>query len=212
MADQTLELDEIDAREAYILGQPPRIAPLGPDAFSAEALAVTGRLRQIGSGRPPPTDGKDVPEVVSIMLKHAALYDVHVGVGIQLMARGTLTPRDREIAILRIGWLCQAPFEWGEHVKKGKALGFTSDEIERIVLGSTAPEWNGHEAAILRGVEELHATAMITDATWATLAETFDEVQLIEFPILIGQYITVAFSQNTLRMRLGEGNVGLRAR
>jgi alkylhydroperoxidase family enzyme len=52
---------------------------------------------------------------------------------------------------------------------------------------------------------------MISDATWAVLATHFDDKQLIELPIVIGQYHAVAYLQNALRMRLHSGNQGLRA-
>ena len=72
--------------------------------------------------------------------------------------------------------------------------------------------WNAHEAAILRGVEELLSEQTISDATWAVLARTWDEPQLIEFPMMVGQYVATAFVQNALRMRLGPANAGLTLR
>ncbi len=42
----------------------------------------------------------------------------------------SLPARDREILILRIGWLNQARYEWEQHVRIGKAAGLTDDEIE----------------------------------------------------------------------------------
>jgi hypothetical protein len=53
---------------------------------------------------------------------------------------------------------------------------------------------------------------MISDATWRTLAKRLDERQLIELPIVVGQYQTVAYYQNSLRLRLHTGNLGLMAR
>ena len=53
---------------------------------------------------------------------------------------------------------------------------------------------------------------MISDQTWATLAKTYNEPQLLELPILIGQYLGVAYLQNSLRVVLPEGYQGLRAR
>ena len=44
----------------------------------------------------------------------------------------TLPPRERELLILRTGWLCQAEYEWGQHVVFGKAAGLTDAEIARI--------------------------------------------------------------------------------
>jgi 4-carboxymuconolactone decarboxylase len=132
--------------------------------------------------------------------------------GIQLAGRGELSPRERELAILRVGWWCGAPYEWGEHVTVAKRYGITADEIERITQGSAAAGWSEHEWAILRGVEELLGEQMISDATWAVLAKRWNERQLIEFPVLVGQYFAVALQQNSLRVRLDAGNSGLRER
>src|SRR3546814_18612499 len=100
----------------------------------------------------------NLPEIVRTMLRHPDLVARQTDVGSQLLARGALTPRDRELAVLRIGWLCQAPYEFGEHVYVAKSVGISSDEIERITQGSGAPDWNEHERAVLKAVEELHST------------------------------------------------------
>ena len=52
--------------------------------------------------------------------------------GNHILSKSTLSPRDREIAILRIGWLCQAEYEWGQHVLIAKRSDITDEEIERI--------------------------------------------------------------------------------
>jgi 4-carboxymuconolactone decarboxylase len=132
--------------------------------------------------------------------------------GIQLLGKGELSARERELAVLRVGWWCRAPYEWGEHVAIAKRCGVSSDEIERITEGSSAPGWTEHERAILRAVEELLDHQMISDPTWETLARTWTERQLIEFPVLIGQYFATALQQNSLRVRLADDNLGLRQR
>jgi hypothetical protein len=53
---------------------------------------------------------------------------------------------------------------------------------------------------------------MISDDTWNTLSESWSTQQLMEFPVLIGQYQAVAYYQNSLRLRLHKGNEGLKAR
>jgi alkylhydroperoxidase family enzyme len=119
---------------------------------------------------------------------------------------------DRELVILRIAWLCQAHCEWGEHLHIAKSLGIESEAIERITFGSTASGWSEHEHALLCATDELHQAALISDATWATLTKTLDHRQLIELPIVVWQYQTVAYYQNSLRLRLHDGNPGLKAR
>ncbi len=155
---------------------------------------------------------EDVSEWLSTVLRHPALFRAHTALAVTVMA-GLLPARDRELAVLRTGWLCQAPFEWSGHVELAKRMaGMSTEEIEWVTIGSTAPGWSAHDRAVLAAVEEMLGNAMISDETWATLAKTYDESQLLELPILIGQYLGVAFLQNSLRVVLPEGYQGLRAR
>ncbi|TAL04757.1 MAG: carboxymuconolactone decarboxylase family protein [Rhodospirillaceae bacterium] len=199
---------DMQAREAYITGLPPRIKPLQQNELGKDAIDAVNNIRKVISL--PPTD--TVEEYTATMLRHPALYQRHTELAIQLFS-GALSARDRELAVLRIGWLSKAPYEWGEHVKAGKRMaGLTSEEIDRAKQGSTAPGWDEHERAIIRAVEELIADAMISDETWAVLSRRLDEKQLIELPLLVGQYQGVAYLQNALRLRLMPDNPGLSAR
>jgi 4-carboxymuconolactone decarboxylase len=197
------------AREADIIGKPPRIAPLKPEEFSDEVLQITRELK-IAAGLPP--EG-EVPEFIAIALRHPKLYRPNIDFALVLMAGGALSARDRELAILRTGWLCQAPFEWGEHVNMSKRLQcLDSVEIDRVTIGSSAPEWTDEDRAVLRAVEEMFDDAMIGDETWAALAARMDDKALIELPMLVGQYMGVAFLQNSVRSPMMAGNGGLMAR
>jgi alkylhydroperoxidase family enzyme len=109
-----------------------------------------------------------------------------------------LPPRVREIAILRTGWLCGSEYEWGQHAALARKVGISDEEIARVKRGPEAEGWTELEAAVLRAADELHSDACITDETWAVLAAHFDERQLIEVPMLVGQYHIVSFTLNTL--------------
>lgn len=228
-------------REAHILGAGPRLQPIELNEISSGLLAILARMESVnvvlnsnadgdrGGTQPLRTEVladpaaaasspeilaslSQLPEIVRTMLRHAELFTVHTDVGLHLLAHGALSLRDRELAVLRIAWLCQAPYEWGEHVMVGKRFGLTSDDIARVIDGPDAAGLHEHDSAILRAVDELHGDAMISDATWATLARRLDERQLIELPIVVGQYQSVAYYQNSLRLRLHTGNLGLKAR
>lgn len=195
-------------RQQEIIGQPPRIAPLEPGRMGEEARVIAGCIRQ-AAGAPATSE---VPEYVATFIKHPSLYEKHVALGAELLGNATLRIRDRELAVLRTGWLLGAPYEWGEHVAIGKRAGLTGVEIERITQGSQAPGWNPRDRAILGAAEELRNGAMISDATWAELATFLDEKQLIELVYVIGNYTKVAYFQNALRLRLQKNNPGLTAR
>jgi alkylhydroperoxidase family enzyme len=199
---------EFETRQQEIVSKPPRIAPLRPDEIGEEAHAITKRIRAAAGTSP----SNDIPEYVATMLRHPSLYEQHVALGTELLGNGALSARQRELAVLRTGWLCGAPYEWGEHVGIAKRAGLTSADIERVTQGSEAPGWNVEDRAVLRAAEELHSNAMIADQTWSELETFLNDRQLIELPYVIGNYTKVAFLQNALRLRLGRSNPGLSAR
>lgn len=203
----------IAARHEEILTPPQRVAPQPREAVAEQVQAATQKLRGNVLNNAPPLPLELIPEIMFTMVPFAALWDKVIDLTVQIQGpESRLPPRDRKLAILRTGWLCQAPYEFGEHVKQSKRLGFTTEEIERVVTGSSAAEWDDHERAILRAAEELHAGAMVSDATWEQLSRRLDEYQLVELLVLIGQFTATAYFQNTLRIRLEPDNKGLASR
>lgn len=201
---QAPDTAQLKQRDEQILGKPGRLqAP----------KELTEEQRQLAL--PPPGYGRpgELPEHYLIMLKTPELLKAYSAIGTYFLVHGKLAVRDRELMVLRVGWLTRAPYEWGEHVAIGKKrAGLTSEEIARVQTGSSAPGWSDHDRALLKAVEELFADAMISDETWHILAKTMSEEQLIELPILIGQYVGTAYVQNSWRIRLREGNPGMTAK
>jgi 4-carboxymuconolactone decarboxylase len=199
---------DIEVREAQVLGKPQRIEPLKQEDFDDDARALVISVREsLGL-----TEHSVMPEAFATMLKHPGLYRCQMDMGVQLLGKGLLSPRERELAVLRVGWLCRAPYEWCQHVDIAKRYGVTAEEVERATRGSSAPGWSEHEAAIIRGVEELLSDQSMSDATWNVLARAWTERQLLEFLAVVGYYVSIAYSQNALRMRLMPGKKGLRER
>jgi 4-carboxymuconolactone decarboxylase len=210
MPDPLRAAAEIQEREEYIRGRPPRLPPLPPEERTErqqELLNEMGMVVVDGVRKP-----REDKAALEILIRHAELYKAHMEVAKQYLSDCEMDIRDRELAILRIAWLSRAPFEWGSHVKIGKRNGITSEEIEQLIEGSSAPGWSKRDRAIVRAVEELHSDSMISDDTWSDLQEVYNDKKLIEVVILAGQYKTVAYYQNSLRLPLPEGNLGLSAR
>lgn len=198
------------AREEYVLGQPPRLSALTPEERTPQQQAVLDEISTVV------VDGvskkREDIDSLEILIRHAELYTAHLEVAKKFLSDGKMSIRDRELAILRIGWLSQAPFEWGAHVVIAKRNGVTTEEVERVIAGSAAAGWSEHDSALIRAMEELHFDSMIADETWATLAKTYSDKQLIEVIVLAGQYKTVAYLQNSLRLRIPPHKQGLTAR
>lgn len=161
----------------------PRLAPLGDDELPAPVRERFG-------------DGP-VLNIFRTLAHHPELLERWLVFGSYVLARSTLAPRERELVILRIGWLCRSGYEWGQHVKIGLDSGLTQDEIDRIPDGSRADGWSDLDRALLDATDELHEDAFVSDGTWARLAALSDQ-QRMDLVFTVGQYNLVSMALNTL--------------
>jgi alkylhydroperoxidase family enzyme len=139
-----------------------------------------------------------VLNIFRTLANHPGLMKRWLVFGNHVLSKTTLPARERELLILRIGWLCRAGYEWGQHVVIGKAAGLTDEEIARIPKGPTAPGWSAADRALLCATDELHEDAFISDATWAELAGSWSTQQLIDLVFTVGQYNLVSMALNSL--------------
>jgi alkylhydroperoxidase family enzyme len=175
----------------------PRVQPLSDDQLDPEIKEQMGDR---------------VLNIFRTLAHHPKLMKRWLVFGNHVLAKSTLTPRDREIAILRVGWLCQAGYEWGQHVVIGKTAGLSDEEIERITKGPEAEGWSPAETALLRATDELHADSFVGDATWSSLTEHYSTQQLMDLVFTVGQYHLVSMALNTFGVQLDEGLEGLPSR
>ena len=125
--------------------------------------------------------------------------------GYILSPRNALPGRQREIVILRTGYLCRPAYEWTHHVPIGRRDGLTAEELARIKAGASAPGWSAADAALIRASDELHADQCITDATWTALREHFSQRQCMDVVFTAGQYTEVAMMLNSFGVQLEPG-------
>jgi len=180
---------------------PERMRPLPADEQDEQTHELLGAVRIAGA------PGAPTANIFATLVRHPGLFRRWLPFGGKLLA-GKLPARDRELLILRTGWLCRAEYEWGQHKIIARAVEITEAEIERVKAGPDAEGWDPFEAALLRAAGELHHEAVIGDATWETLASRYDERQLIEVPMVVGHYHMVAFALNSLGVQLEPGVTG----
>ena len=107
-----------------------------------------------------------------------------------------LTPHDRELLILRIGWNCQAVYEWAKHVGSvGRARDHGLEPLW-IAQGGDADGWNAKERALIDAANEMYRDSIISDATWSRLGEDFDQHQLISIAATASRYRKVSMTLN----------------
>ena len=146
--------------------------------------------------------------VYTTMANHPDLARDWLVFASHVLRRSTLPERDREIVILRIGWLCQSEYEWAQHVRLGKSIGLTDEDIAMIMEGPGAEGIGEHDKLLLQATDELHADAFIADNTWNGLAKTYNTHQMMDLVFAVGEYNLVSMALNSFGVQLDEGLEG----
>jgi 4-carboxymuconolactone decarboxylase len=178
--------------------RPVRIAPLADHELSPAAAELMAPIAAAGRSW----------NVFRTMAHHPDLMRRWLVFANHVLFKSTLSARDREIAILRVGWNCGAEYEWAQHAEIGRTAGLSDDEVVAVAVGPDAPNWTAAERLVLRATDELHATHTIADATWAALQDHYDDRQLMDLVFAVGQYTLVSMALNTFGVPLDDGLVG----
>jgi AhpD family alkylhydroperoxidase len=179
----------------------PRIPPTEAGDWQGEQLELMQKFEQ----------GVGQVNVMRTMVRHPKLVKRWLPFTNHILYKSTLSPRDRELVILRVAWVTRCEYEWGQHVLIAGAEGLSDDEIARVAEGAEAAGWTAHEAALLRAVDELDADSFIADATWAALRQTYDEQQAMDLMMTVGNYRGLAGLLNSTGVELDPGVPGFPA-
>ena len=186
------------ARSMPVRLETPRIEPLPRDEWTDEVRQL---LDPNGIGVSP-------LNLYMTLARHPTFYGPRAVQSVYIRTGATLSDRARELLILRIGWLCGAEYEWAQHVRAARQVGFTDDEIRRIAVGAEAPGRGPFEAVLIRATDELHRDDTISDATWVVLAERYDTRELIDVVITVAGYRMVSIALNSLGAQLEPNREG----
>jgi alkylhydroperoxidase family enzyme len=116
----------------------------------------------------------------------------------------SLSPRHREILILRTGWLLGSEYVWTEHAPIARKAGLTVDEIRRIAQGPDAKGWDPFEATLLRLADQLFRNSSVNDATWKALAASYDLYHLMDAVMTVTDFTTISLMYNSLGVQPDE--------
>ena len=176
----------------------PRIAALEEDQWSDAARKIMQPFS--GGGR--------VFNIFKTLTNHPDLMRRWMVFANHILGKSTLAIRERELVILRIGYLCQAGYEWGQHVLIARGAGMTDAEIRSARTGPDTAGLSELDRLLLLATDELHADAHVSDATWAGLSSQLSTQQLMDLVFTVGQYNLVSMALNSFGVQLDDGLPG----
>ncbi len=175
----------------------PRIAPVQDADFTNEQRQALASVTQ--TGRPILNIYRTFAHAPKALTRFLE-WGVYV-----LSRRNSLPAREREIVILRVGYLCRSGYEFTQHTGIGKREGLTDTEIAAIKAGAGATNWTPAEASLIRAADELVGDHFVSDKTWADLTRHFDQKQCMDVVFTAGQYTQVSMFLNSFGVQLEPG-------
>lgn len=171
-----------------------RVAPLPADEWDDSVhRALDGLLpedRRATSGN-----------LVGTLVRHPKLARAYLQFSFYLLYSSTLPDRLRELVILRVAFRTGSQYEWFQHVKLGRRVGLTDDQIAAVTRGEAADDF---DRALLVATDELLDEYTLSDDTWATLSQRLDERQRMDLMFTVGSYTALAMAFNTFGVELDD--------
>lgn len=124
------------------------------------------------------------------LLLAPALGTALQAVGAAIRYEGSLSPREREIAILLVAAHWDSAFERDSHEAVGRAVGLTDIELEALRSGDLSPFTDG-EGVVARVAVQL-TRGDLDDDIWNEASITLGATTVFELTTLVGYYATLA--------------------
>ncbi len=183
-----------------------RIDPLPPDDWPDAMRDALAALRPAQAKHPfPKREGRPKGlNVLGTLAHHPELAQAFHTFNGYILFASTLTPRQREMLVLRVAAVRGSTYEWEQHAVLAADVGLEAEEVFRIAEGPGAPGWSRLDRAMLSAVDEMIADGMVGDETWQILAGEFDDRHLMDLVFTVGAYEILAVALRSFGVELDD--------
>ncbi|MEE6176580.1 carboxymuconolactone decarboxylase family protein [Mycobacterium sp. 050134] len=173
----------------------PRVPPLPLDEAKAAAdeAAVPDYMAELS--------------IFQVLLNHPPLARAINDLLATMLWHGSLDPRLRELAIMRIGWLTGCDYEWTQHWRVASRLGVTHDDLLAVRDWPSHAGFGAAERAVLAATDDVVRDGLVSERSWAACDRELggDATVLVELVTAIGAWRMVASLLRSLQVPLEEG-------
>ena len=170
-----------------------RVSLLNEEAASPELRERFRRIRENG-GR--------VLNLFKIMAHCPQVGNRFLQLGNAILLKGVVPPNLRELAILRVGLINNANYEWTQHVPLALRAGVRQEQIDDLANWENSSRFSETEKAILRYTDEETINIRVKDETFVAVRKILSEEGVVELTTAIGYYGMVCRILETLQVEL----------
>jgi alkylhydroperoxidase family enzyme len=178
-------------------GNSMRITPVSPP-FAPKVQALFDRL---------PASWSPPFKLFTVLARDERLLLRFTGSSVSYLEPSHVTVRQREVLLLRVTARCRCAYEWGMrvHYFAGEAELNEAQLYASVYGDADDAAWQPNDKILLRLADELHDTISISNVLWADLRAAFSEEAILQMLLMAGNYRTVAYVANGLRLPLEPG-------
>ena len=137
-------------------------------------------------------NGAPVGNIWKMSAHVPATLPFFIRMGNALLTKTKLSPKLREMAILRVAELLDCEYERRGHRMFGKEVGMTDQQVEAVKDWESSTAFDEAERAVLRFADEVATRGRVADETFAALARHLDDDRMVELAQTIGFYGMIA--------------------
>jgi alkylhydroperoxidase family enzyme len=175
----------------------PRIPPLPRDQWTDAARDVFAYWEG-----PVAREHGSRSNTMMTLANHPELALASLNFGRYLLVQCSLSPRQKELVILRVAARYNSIYQWAHHVHSAREIGMTDAEFAALRQGGVQAVWNPEEQALVSAVDQLCDAGRIDDATWAVLEATMDRQKLMEVLFSVGFFAMNAWAFGAMGVQL----------
>ncbi len=145
-----------------------------------------------------------VGNLFRVMAHSPRLLHQFMRLGSDLRSRTRIDPRLRELAILTVGRLTNAPYEYVHHVAIARRVGVTEEQIDGLPVWERTPAFSEQERAVIRYAEAVTRDVRVPDDVFAAVRAFLDDEQMVELTMIVAYYNLVVRFLEPMQVELEE--------
>jgi len=155
---------------------------------------------------------RGIPDTMAeLSVFRIALHQPGVAAGLsnmlhELLWKGVLDARLRELIIMRIGWRTGSVYEWTQHWRVARGLDIPEADLAATRDWRGAANLSAADRAVLQATDDTLDQGMISNAAWeACCLHLATEAERIELVVAIGNWTMFSQLLKSLRIPLEDG-------
>ena len=115
-----------------------------------------------------------------------------IRLGSAILGQTSLSPKLRELTILRVAKITGSEYEWKQHEAIARQVGLSDEQIKAIADWKKSDKFSDEERTVLQYVDEVAQKVNASEQSFNALKKFFNDQTIVELTATIGYYSMLA--------------------